>query len=68
MDREGSQEVRIFLLNTLEVEKLFSTTMKKIKSKSFSPCDPHVLSFSHKLKENVTKQVLAPITKQMNEK
>lgn len=68
IDREGGKEAGIFLLNIFKVEKLFSKIMKKFKSKSFSPCDPCALSPLHKLKENGTMEVLAAITKQVNEK
>lgn len=33
MGREGRQEAGIFLLSTLELEKLFSKSMKKLKPK-----------------------------------
>lgn len=65
MDREGRQEAGIFLLNILE--EVFSKIMKKFKANHLALVIL-VLSLLHKLKENGTMQVLAAITKQVNDK
>lgn len=54
----------IFVLNILEVDKLFSKILKKLRSKLFSSCDPCALSSCISFRRmSVAMQVLAAVTK-----